>query len=103
MAKIVGYSIRENYTFEKDGKVTTLDDLTIHVEQKSVNTRGTITGGKFVAAYSMPIDEVSNIFQTNVKRSELKSFCEGILNKDCFIEKTLVGKNERLAGIEFVK
>lgn len=103
MAKIVGYRIRDNYTVKINNEVSTFNDVTLHVEQRAVTVSGCPGAGKFVATYAVPLDQVSNVFQTNVKRGELVSFLDSILNKDCFLEKTLVGQNERLAGIEFIK
>ena len=102
MAKIVGYQIRENYTFEVDGKKSTLDDVTIHVEQRAVNTPGTVGAGRFVATYRVELKEFPSVVNQELKKTEIRGFLEECLGKECFLEKTLVGKSERLAGITFI-
>ncbi len=103
MAKIVGYQIRDNYSFPgQDGKITTLDDVTIHVEQRAVNTPGAVSAGMFVATYKVEIKDFPHIVNEDLKRSEIRGFLEACLGKDCFLEKTLVGKSERLASITFL-
>lgn len=103
MAKIVGYQLRENFSFPgQDGKMATLDDVTIHVEQRAVSTSGTVGVGRFVATYKIELKEFPYVVNQDLKRSEIKGFLDACLGKECFLEKTLVNKNERLAGITFI-
>ena len=102
MAKIVGYQIRDNYKYEIDGKPGVADDVTIHVEQRAINSPGTVGAGKFVATYRVAMNDFPYIVNQELKRSEFRGFLEECLGKECFLEKTLVGKSERLAGITFI-
>lgn len=100
MAKIIGYRIRENQSFpdpKDENKIIKVDNVELHVVQRSVGDRAK---GQFVAVYKIDRLQVGYVFNVEIKPGGLDAFLDSVLNKECFIEKTQVGKSEKVAYIE---
>lgn len=101
MAKIVGYRVRQNEKFEIDGVETVLNQVELHVTQRSVGPR---TAGVFAAVYKIQLNEFGYIFNIDMSKIQTyEEYLDTILNKECFIEKTLVGSKEKVCSIGFLK
>lgn len=98
MAKILGYRIRENEVFEIERQEVKINKVELHVAQRAIGPR---TRGNFVAIYGIEIPQVSYVFNVDLRKFEsLDAFLDTVVGKDCVIEKTQVGRNERIAYIE---
>lgn len=102
MAKIVGFRVRDE-KFEIEEKVIDVHHVEMHVLSRAV---GDGTGGELVAIYKVDLNDVPYVFNTEngeiEKAGGLEAFLKTKLNRQCVVEKTLVGRKEQIAGIMFM-
>ena len=100
MAKILGYRIRENQAFpdpKNENNIITVDCVELYVSQRAIGDRAK---GEFCAVYKIDRLQTGYVFNVDIRKFDsLDSFLDSVVGKDCFIEKTLVGKSERVCSI----
>ena len=84
MAKIIGVKIRQNETFEREGKAP----ITVNKIELRCSTMDNQFNciGQNVAKYSIEIDDLKNIFNLNELPSDMVEFSKSIIERECFFE-----------------